>query len=97
LHVSERRSGVIPFYEVNFFFIVKRVHSLRIQQTRYVSQKINFIAVGSHGYYYFIDRFLEFSFSCLTESEGVRYILQYKKETSLTTFNGGGIFVSCKF
>jgi hypothetical protein len=49
---------VIPFYEVNFFFFVKRVHSLRNQQTRYVCQKMNFIVVGIHGYYYFIGRFL---------------------------------------
>jgi hypothetical protein len=65
-------SGVIPFYEVIFFFFVKRIHSLRNQQTRYVCQKMNFIVVGSHGYYYFIGRFLIFHFSCLTEPEGVR-------------------------
>jgi hypothetical protein len=68
LHVSKRQSGVIPFYEVNFLFFVKRVHSLRNQQTRYVCQKMNFIVV----YYYFIDRFLIFNFSSLTEPEGVR-------------------------
>jgi hypothetical protein len=73
LPVSKRQSGVIiPFYEVTFFFFVKRVHSLRNQQTRYVCQKFNFIVVGSHGYYYFIGRFLIFNFSCLTEPEGVR-------------------------
>jgi hypothetical protein len=72
LAVSKRQSEVIPFYEVNFFFFVKRVHSLRNQQTRYVCQKLNFIVVGSHGYYYFIDRFLIFNFSCLTEPKGVR-------------------------
>jgi hypothetical protein len=33
---------------------------------------MNFIVVGSHGYYYFIDRFLIFNFSSLTEPEGVR-------------------------
>jgi hypothetical protein len=71
-HVSKRQSGVIPFYEVNFFFFVKRVHPLRNQQTRYVCQKMNFIVVGSHGYYYFIGRFLIFNFSCLPEAEGVR-------------------------
>jgi hypothetical protein len=38
-------------YEVNFFFFVKIVHSLRNQQTRYVCQKMNFIVVGSHGYF----------------------------------------------
>jgi hypothetical protein len=71
LHVSKRQSGVIPLYEVNFFFYVKSIHSLRNQQTRYVCQKINFIVVGSHSYY-FIGRFLIFNFSCLTEPEGVR-------------------------
>jgi hypothetical protein len=35
-------------------------------------QKMYFIAVGSHGIYYFIDRFFIFNFSCLTEPEGVR-------------------------
>jgi hypothetical protein len=72
LNVSKRQSGVIPFYEVNFFFFAKRVHSLRNQQTHYVCQKINFIVVESHGYYYFIGRFLIFNFSCLTEPEGVK-------------------------
>jgi hypothetical protein len=72
VHVSKRQSGLVPFYEVNFFFFVKRVLSLRNQQTRYVCQKMNFIAVGNHGYYYFIDRFLIFNVSCLTDPEGVR-------------------------
>jgi hypothetical protein len=76
MHVSKRQSGVILFYEVNFFFFVKRVHSLRNQQTRYVCQKMNFIVVGSHGYYYFIRRFLIFNFSCLPETEGVRQYLE---------------------
>jgi hypothetical protein len=31
-----------------------------------------YIILGSHGYYYFIGRFLIFNFSCLTEPEGVR-------------------------
>jgi hypothetical protein len=37
-----------------------------------IIEKMNFIAVGSHGNYYLIDRFLIFNFSCLTEPEGVR-------------------------
>jgi hypothetical protein len=37
---------------------------------------MNFIVVGSHGYYYFIGRFLIFNFSCLTEPEGVRKKLE---------------------
>jgi hypothetical protein len=57
LHVSKRQSRVIAFYEVNFFFFVKRVHSLRNQQIRYVCQKMNFIVVGSHGYYFIIKEF----------------------------------------
>jgi hypothetical protein len=69
LHVSKRQSGVLPFYEVNFFFFVKKVHSLRNQETRYVCQKMNFIVVG---YYYFIVRFLILNFSFLTEPEVVR-------------------------
>jgi hypothetical protein len=69
LHVSKRQSGVIPFYEVNFFFFVKRVHSLKNQETRYVCQAMNFIVVGSRGYYHFIGRFLTLNFSCLTEPE----------------------------
>jgi hypothetical protein len=72
LHVSKRQSRVILFYEVNIFFFVNRVHSLRKQQTRYVGQKMNFIVVKSYRYYYFIWRFFIFNFSCLTEPEGVR-------------------------
>jgi small basic protein len=42
---------------------------------------MNFIAVGSYGNYYFIDRFLIFNFSCLTEPGGVRKYLEKDLDT----------------
>jgi small basic protein len=42
---------------------------------------MNFIAVGSHGNYYFIDRFLIFNFSYLTEPGGVRKYLEKDLDT----------------
>jgi hypothetical protein len=42
---------------------------------------MNFIAVGNHGYYYFIGRCLILSFSFLTEPEGVRKELEKNSGT----------------
>jgi hypothetical protein len=46
-------------------------HTPKISFSGLVIQ-ITIIAVGSHGNYYFIDRFLIFNFSCLREPEAVR-------------------------
>ncbi|CAH1372572.1 unnamed protein product [Tenebrio molitor] len=48
---------------------------------------MNFLVVGSHGYYYFIGRFLIFNFSCLTKPEGVRKQLEKDLGTFFLFYN----------
>jgi hypothetical protein len=48
---------------------------------------MKFIVVGSHGYYYFIDRFLIFDFSSLTEPEGIRKYLEKYLDTIFLLYN----------